>query len=102
MAASQWMAASQCAPHAVRTSDSLLASLCREVEAVRQRSQQLRAAIECCQHQGLLARLRADLAGLQARRLELQALARGWQRRGGADPLALAFLVEIASRPLAL
>ncbi|MBM5825214.1 MAG: hypothetical protein FJ054_07610 [Cyanobacteria bacterium M_surface_10_m2_119] len=96
------MAASQCAPQAVRTSDSLLASLCREVEAVRQRSQQLRAAIDRCQHQGLLARLRADLAGLQARRLELQALARGWQRRGGADPLALAFLVEISSRPLAV
>jgi hypothetical protein len=37
---------------------------------------------------------------LQERRRELLATARAWQRRGVNDPLGMAFLVELASRPL--
>jgi hypothetical protein len=84
----------------VRTSDSVVGSLCREVDAIRQRSRVLIQAMARCQSRGLLLRLQGDLAQLQARRLELQATARTWQRRGVGDPLGMAFLIEIASRPL--
>lgn len=87
-------------PATVRVSDSVVASLCREVDAIRQRSRVLMHAIGRCQHRGLLQRLQRDLAELQARRSELLATARAWQRRGVNDPLGMAFLVEIASRPL--
>jgi hypothetical protein len=87
-------------PATVRISDSVVASLCREVDATRQRSRVLIHTIGRCQNRGLLQRLQRDLAELQARRSELLATARAWQRRGVNDPLGMAFLVEIASRPL--
>ena len=83
-----------------RTSDSVVASLCREVDAIRQRSRVLTQAMARCQNGGLLQRLRRDLAQMQARRRELLATARAWQRRGAADPLGMAFLIEVCSRPL--
>lgn len=83
-----------------RTSDSVVASLCREVDAIRQRSRVLTQAMARCQNGGLLQRLRRDLAQMQARRRELLATARAWQRRGAADPLGMAFLIEMCSRPL--
>lgn len=87
-------------PATVRISDSVVASLCREADAIRQRSRVLLQTIGRCQNRGLLQRLQRDLAELQARRSELLATARAWQRRGVNDPLGMAFLVEIASRPL--
>jgi hypothetical protein len=87
-------------PATVQQSDSVIASLCREAAAIRARSRQLVETMEACRHRGLLERLAAELRWLQRRRQELQVMARGWQRRGAADPLALAFLLELASRPL--
>jgi hypothetical protein len=78
----------------------VVASLCREVDAIRQRSRVLTQAMARCQNGGLLQRLRRDLAQMQARRRELLATARAWQRRGAADPLSMAFLIEMCSRPL--
>ncbi|QVL52334.1 MAG: hypothetical protein KFB97_13000 [Cyanobium sp. M30B3] len=78
----------------------MVGSLCREVDAIRQRSRVVIQAMARCQHGGLLIRLQRDLAQLQGRRRELLAAARAWQRRGVSDRLGMAFLVEIASRPL--
>lgn len=94
------MSATRPSPATVRTSDSVVGSLCREVDAIRQRSRVLTQAMGRCQHGGLLIRLQRDLAQLQERRRELLATARAWQRRGVNDPLGMAFLVELASRPL--
>lgn len=85
----------------VCTSDSVVASLCREVDAIRQRSRVLTQAMARCQNGGLLQRLRRDQTLMQLRRRELLATARAWQRRGAVDPLGMAFLIEISSRPLA-
>jgi hypothetical protein len=81
-------------------SDSVVGSLCREVDAIRQRSRVVIQAMARCQNSGLLLRLQRDLAQLRARRQELLTAARAWQRRGVSDRLGMAFLVEIASRPL--
>jgi hypothetical protein len=87
-------------PATVHISDSVVGSLCREVDAIRQRSRMLAQAMACCQSSGLLKRLQRELGQIQARRRELLATARAWQRRGVSDPLGMAFLIEISSRPL--
>jgi hypothetical protein len=85
---------------AVPISDSVVGSLCREVAAIRQRSRMLAQAMARCQSSGLLQRLHRELGQIQARQRELLATARAWQRRGVSDPLGMAFLIEISSRPL--
>lgn len=82
------------------TSDSVIGSLCREADAIRHRCSHLITAMERCQNQCLLARLQRELLQLQQRRHVLLDSARTWQRRGAHDPLGLAFLIEMCSRPL--
>ena len=79
-------------------SDSVIGSLCREVDAIRQRCRQLTGAMERCQNRCLLCRLQRELVQLQQRRLALLDSACNWQRRGVGDPLALAFLIEMCQR----
>jgi hypothetical protein len=79
-------------------SDSLLGSLCREADRQRLRCHSLAGALERCVDPRLRARLSAELVQLQHRRGELERLARAWHRRGGVDPLLLAFLTELSCR----
>jgi hypothetical protein len=81
------------------TSDSVIGSLCREVDGIRQRCHQLLTAMRFCRDSRLLQRLRLELQQLQHRRRELLATAQLWrQRRSVSDDLALEFLIEISSR----
>jgi hypothetical protein len=83
----------------ISTSDSVIGSLCREVDGIRQRCSQLLAAMRVCQDTGLLHRLRRELQQLQDRRHALLDAARHWrQQRCVSDDLALEFLIEISSR----
>ncbi|MEX1315575.1 MAG: hypothetical protein AB1Z22_00430 [Synechococcaceae cyanobacterium] len=85
----------------VTTADSLIGSLCREADTTRHRCRQLQHCLQRCQDSRLLSRLRRDLEQLHQRRRVLLSAARGWQRRGIGDPLALDFLIELCNRPLA-
>ncbi|MEB3320780.1 MAG: hypothetical protein VKI63_07570 [Cyanobium sp.] len=87
-------------PSCVTTGDSLIASLCREVDGLRQRSGQLHDCMQRCQDSRLFTRLRLELDQLQRRRRTLQECARSWRREQLRDPLALEFLLELCSRPL--
>jgi hypothetical protein len=84
----------------VAISDSVIGSLCREVDAIRQRCRHLSSAMERCQNRCLRCRLQQELLQLQQRRLALLDSARSWQLRGAGDPMALAFLIEICRRPV--
>ena len=84
----------------VQSSDTVIGSLCREVDAIRHRCQHLLDAMARCQDGSLFTRLHAELRQLQERRRSLLETACVWRHRGVSDPLALAFLIEIASRPL--
>ena len=81
-------------------SESLIGSLCLEIDRLRGRFAQLAASLERCQDRSLQLRLGRERLHLQRRRQELLEVARGWRRRGSADPLAIDFLIEVASRPL--
>lgn len=84
----------------VSVSDTVIGSLCREVDGIRQRGTQLAAAIGHCQDSGLLRRLRLELQQLQRRCRELRGVALFWRNHRQGDSLAIDFLIEICSRPL--
>lgn len=81
--------------------DSLVASLCREMDQLRCRVAQVIGDLDRCQEERLLLRLRRELLQLLLRRQELQACAKALRCSGGLrDSLAVAFLDELTRRPL--
>lgn len=88
------------APLTFHPSESLVGSLCREMDRLRCRWSQLQADLVRCQEEALVGRLRAEGAQLQRRRLELQQACSELARRPLQDRLALAFLTELTRRPL--
>ncbi|AFY28145.1 hypothetical protein [Cyanobium gracile] len=83
------------------TSDSLIASLCRDMAAVRQSWERLKGQGAACRDEQLRLRLGRETRRLEQRRLELQHQARALMRLPLCDPLGAAFLMELTSRPLA-
>lgn len=84
-----------------KPSDSLVASLCREMDQLRGRVAQVIADLGRCQEERLLQRLQRELQQLVLRRQELQASAKALRCSGGLrDSLAVAFLDELTRRPL--
>ncbi len=83
------------------TGDSLIGSLCRDMAAVRQHWLQLKGQRAVCRDDRLRLRLGRESCRLEQRRLELQRQARALTRLPLRDPLGVAFLLEITSRPLA-
>ncbi len=86
---------------AIHTGDSLIGSLCRDMAAVRQSWQRLKGQSSSCRDEGLQLRLGRETHRLEQRRLELLRQARELTRLPLRDPLGAAFLLEMASRPLA-
>jgi hypothetical protein len=84
---------------AIFLADSLVGSLCREVDGIRSRASQLLLAMRSCQDAALSRRLGVELNQLQQRRSELLRTARAWSKQSGVkDELALEFLIEVANR----
>jgi hypothetical protein len=84
----------------VAIADSLIGSLCREVDGIRQRCRLVLEALERCQNRPLTCRLQRELRDLQQRRLAVLQAARNWQRLNTRDSLALALLIELCRRPV--
>jgi hypothetical protein len=85
-----------------RCSDSLVGSLCREMEALRCRWALVVDDLSRCREESLLRRLRLELAELRRRHGGLRDSLSLLQRAGLRDRLALAFLGELVGRPLPL
>lgn len=86
----------------ISTADSLIGSLCRESDSLRQRMAQLQQTLQRCGSKALAARLRQEHQGLAERRGQLRSLARNWQRQAHVDQLAVAFLLELCERSPAI
>jgi hypothetical protein len=81
--------------------ESLVTSLCWEMDRLRRRAGQVVAGLERCQDPQLFERLRQELRQLGGRREELQRVAGLLRRRLRVqDGLTLAFLEELTRRPL--
>ncbi|MCS5699223.1 hypothetical protein NZK32_09250 [Cyanobium sp. FGCU-52] len=85
----------------LRPSESLVGSLCLEVDGVRRRAGQLIEGMARCHDGPLLERLRRELGNLQRRHRELQRSARSLSATARRDSLGVALLLELTSRPLA-
>ena len=83
----------------VTTSDSVIASLCREVDAIRYRCSSLLESMAKCNDDCLFCRLKSELQQLNNRRAELLETAMSCKKNGVEDQLSIAFLIEISSRP---
>lgn len=85
----------------LRPSESLVGSLCLEVDGLRRRAGQLIEGLARCHDGPLRERLRREFHNLQGRHRELQRSARLLAATARRDSLAVAFLLELTSRPLA-
>lgn len=81
-------------------SESLMASLCKEIDAVRTRARRVSQDRERTTNSRLRQRLDQEWERLHARRVELLRVAQRW-KPWASDKLATEFLVEVCSRPLA-
>ena len=83
-----------------RTSDSLITSLCREADGVRQRCRQVIAALGSTQEQRLILRLERERTLLLQRLQDLRITGLVLRRQGLRQSISLALLLELCSRPL--
>ncbi len=81
-------------------SDSLVGSLCREMDTLRRSWRHLAGDISRCREDRLLLRLQLERLVVLRRRLELQQAARQLRQARLGDPLAVEFLLELTARPL--
>jgi hypothetical protein len=84
----------------VTTSDSVIASLCREVDGIRHRCSSLLEAMAKCNDENLSCRLKKEFQLLSNRRQALFKIANEMHYNGVADKLSIEFLLEISSRTL--
>ena len=84
----------------VTTSDSVIASLCREVDGIRHRCSSLLESMAKCNDENLSCRLKKEFQLLRNRRQALFKIANEMQYNGLADKLSIEFLLEISSRTL--
>ena len=84
----------------VTTSDSVIASLCREVDGIRYRCSSLLETMAKCNDDNLTCRLKKEFSQLSNRRSRLLEIAKAMQCKGVEDKLSIEFLIEISSRPI--
>ena len=83
----------------ISRSESVLGSLCQEVDGIRQRCLQLQLALPTCQNTRVHARMLHAYRQLQQRQQQVLTTAQFWRKQGWIhDLLALDFLIEICSR----
>ena len=83
----------------LKSSESLLASLCKEVQGIRNRCTYIIDSIVHCNDNNLLLRLKSELNHLQKRRVELLETAKSLKKLNLQDDIAIDFLIEISNRP---
>jgi len=85
---------------ATTTSESLIGSLCREMDALRSRGAQVTDDLRRCRQDTLRLRLLRELQALEQRRQEVRQCLEMLRGCGLSDPLGFAFLSELVRRPL--
>ena len=82
------------------TSDSLIGSLCREIEYIESRSDIINNSIINSQNKKLTKRLRKELFSLKNRVESIKRLSRLINYEGNVDTLSIEFLNELICRSL--
>ena len=82
------------------TSDSIVASLCREIESIRCRYRTIVQSLDSCKDNPLKHRLNLELDKLQIRKRELSSISKNFHTGNKKGDLSILFLLELCQRPL--
>ena len=78
-------------------SESLVLSLCKEIEYIKIRSKNINASLKTCNNKTLSKRLRIELDKLNQNRLKILTISESMFNRNSQD-LSFEFLLEITKR----
>ena len=78
-------------------SESIVFSLCKEIEFIKIRSKNINRSLETCQNKSLSKRLKIELDKLNKNRLKILSISERMLKTNSQD-LSLEFLLEITKR----
>ena len=78
-------------------SESIVLSLCKEIEYIKNRSKNINNSLKTCHNQSLTKRLRIELHKLNQNRLKILSIAESMLKQN-SDDLSFEFLLEITKR----
>ena len=78
-------------------SDSLILSLCKEIEYIKSRSKNINISLRTCNNKSLSKRLRLELEKLNQNRLKILTISESMFKNNSKD-LSIEFLLEITKR----
>ena len=78
-------------------SESIVFSLCKEIEFIKIRSKNINSALKTCQNKSLSKRLKIELDKLNKKRLKILSISEIMFKTNSQD-LSLEFLLEITKR----
>ena len=81
-------------------SDSIVGSLCREIEYIKLRSSSINKSLNNCQNALLIKRLNRELNSLRDRLESIQKISTSMLYQDSNDHLSIRFLIEISKRNL--
>ena len=82
----------------IKTSDSLIGSLCREIEFIRLRSKVINENLQNCRNKELTNRLNKEMSKLIERKISILKLSKDLKNDKLIDKLSISFLIEIINR----
>ncbi len=81
-------------------SDSIVGSLCREIEYINSRSSSINESLNNCQSRSLIKRLKQELLSLSSRLDSIKNISKSMLDKNTEDKLSIEFLNEISNRKL--
>ena len=78
-------------------SESLVLSLCKEIEYIKSRSKNINSSLKTCNNKSLSKRLRLELEKLNKNRLKILTISENMFKQNSHD-LSFEFLLEITKR----
>ena len=83
--------------HLLSNSESIVLSLCKEIEYIKIRSKNINSSLKTCHNKTLSKRLKIELDKLSKNRLKILSISESMFKRNSQD-LSLEFLLEITKR----
>ena len=78
-------------------SESIVLSLCKEIEYIKSRSKNINTSLKTCQNQNLSRRLKLELNKLNRSRLKILNISES-MLKGNSNGLSIQFLLELTKR----
>ena len=83
----------------ISNSESLVLSLCKEIEYIKSRAENIKQSLKSCQNKKLTCRLDIELSKLRAKRTSIKMIAEKLLRSNNSD-LSTELLLELTCRTI--